>query len=84
MAMQILTPDVMEDLLNFQNKYKTKFEIFVQNDELYIRYFCGPMFEAPSLNKGAYNEEILRKYYNIFDLTYTLSNEIVSAIEDIC
>lgn len=81
--MQILTPDIMEILVEFKNKSKIEYEVYIKNNEIYIRFHCGAMFEAPSLKKGMLDELTLKKYYNMLDFTYKLSNELIKTIEDV-
>lgn len=58
-AMQLLTSDVMEELLKFKNIIKDDFDIFIEQNNLYLRFHCGNMFEMDliqsSLNKSISN-----------------------------
>lgn len=80
--MQLLTADIMEILIDFQNKNNIKYDIIINNNIIYLRFHCGNMFEAQSIKKGIFEEESLRKYYNILKFTYELSNKIIEVINE--
>ncbi len=40
-GMQILTADIMEEILQFKNKIKEDFDIFINNNVIYLRFHCG-------------------------------------------
>ena len=44
-TMEILTHDIMEELVQFYDKYKIKFEIVIKNYNIYIRFDTGAVFE---------------------------------------
>lgn len=75
-AMQLLTSDVMYDMLDIVKKYKTKFEMYIVNDVMHIRFHTGAMFE-PEIFGKAMQLDNLKKY---FDLT-TMVQKVVT---DIC
>ena len=80
-GMQLLTHDIMELLVSFEKTTKIKYDISIYNNIMYLRFHTGTMFEGWSFKKGAFNEEILRKYYNVLDFTYTLSKMLIELIE---
>jgi len=82
-GMQILTADVMEELIDFQNKTKMKFDILIKEYELYLRFHSGAMFEYIDFDKGLFDKESLRKYFYMLNFTYNLSNRLISIIEEI-
>lgn len=82
-GMQILTADIMEMLIEFRNRTKNEFDIVINNNEIYLRFHCGTMFEATSLKKGAFDEKTLREYYNILDFTYKLSTKLIDIIKEV-
>ena len=55
-AMQLLTLDIMEELLEFKNKTKEDFDIFINNN-IYLRFNCGSIFEM-DMEKDLLNEDI--------------------------
>ena len=81
-GMQLLTSDVMEELIEFQNKTNMRYDIFINNNELYLRFHSGGMFEAGKLKKGTIDKEILRKYYYMLNFAYNLSNRIIKLIHE--
>lgn len=83
LAMQILTPDIMLELLNFLNRYNVIFDIIINDSVIYIRFHCGSMFESANLKKGALDRDTLEKYYNMVKLTYNLSSDLINIIKDL-
>lgn len=75
-AMQLLTSDVMYDMLDIVKKYKTKFEMYIVNDVMHIRFHTGAMFE-PEIFGKAMQLDNLKKY---FDLT----TMVQKTVTDIC
>lgn len=81
-GMQLLTSDVMEELIEFQNKTNMRYDIFINNNELYLRFHSGGMFEAGKLKKGAIDKETARKYFYMLNFTYNLSRKLISVIDE--
>lgn len=81
-GMQLLTPDIMEEILNFQNKTKNNFDIYIQENNLYLRFHCGPMFEVKSFKKGILDEQSLKEYYNVLEFIDNLSRKIIQVINE--
>lgn len=81
-AMQLLTSDIMEDLINIQNKYGILFDIVIQNNEVYLRFYTGNMFEPGSFNGNILNKNLIQQYYFVMKFTYVLSNKMISIIND--
>lgn len=79
--MQLLTADVMEELINFEQTTNIKYDIVINNNNIYLRFHCGNVFEAGRIKESAFNEKILKKYYNILKFTYELSNKIIETIK---
>lgn len=44
--MQILTHDIMEDMVQFYNNCGINFEIVIRENRIYIRYNIGDIFEG--------------------------------------
>lgn len=82
-GMQILTADVMEELVNFENKTKMKFDIYIKGNELYLRFHSGEMFEPASLKKGPLDKKTIEKYFYMLNFTYNLSNMLIELINNI-
>jgi len=82
-GMQILTADVMEELVKFRANTKMHYDIVIKNNELYIRFHSGNMFEISSSKKGIFDKETIRKYYYMLKFTYDLSSRIIETIKDV-
>ena len=80
-GMEILTSDVMDLLISFRKYLNEEFDIHIINNVLYIRLHIGAMFESELNNNVVVDKELVKKYYNILDFTYNLSNEIIKVIE---
>ena len=81
-GMQILTADVMQELVDFQNKTNIKYDVVINNNTLYLRFHCGTMFEPRSIKRGAINKEEIQKYFDMLDFTYNLSNKIIKTVNE--
>lgn len=80
-GMQLLTHDIMEMLISFKKLTGIKYDITIYNHVMYLRFHTGNMFELKSIKKGAFDKEMLKKYYDVLDFTYTLSKTIIDLIE---
>ena len=80
-AMQLLTSDVMTDLIDFYNKYKINFEIVIREDTVYMRFFTGNMFE-PKISKNPIDKSVLFVYYSILKFIIEISNKIYKTIQE--
>lgn len=81
-GMQLLTHDIMEMLVEFRNKTKINYDIVMCNNNMYLRFFTGTMFEMKSIKKGAMDKEMLKKYYDVLNFTYTLSEKMLKTVEE--
>jgi len=82
LATRILTSDIMEKILLFYNKFKLSFEIIINEDILYLRFFTGPMFE-PKASDAIIDKNTLFVYYNIILFITELSNTINNELNNI-
>lgn len=82
-GMQILTADVMEEIVELKNKIKQHFDIFIDNNALYLRFHCGAMFEPKMRKKQNLDENSLKMYYNILKFINELSNKIIKTIKEV-
>ena len=80
-GMQLLTHDIMELLISFRKTTDIKYDISIYNNVMYLRFHTYDMFELKSIKKGAFDKEMLKKYYDILDFTYTLSKTFIDLIE---
>jgi hypothetical protein len=81
-AMQLLTADVMEEMIEFENKTNIKYDIVIKENEIYLRFHCGSMFEPQALKKGIINKEQLERYFYMLNFTYNLSNRLIELINE--
>ncbi len=80
-AMQILTSEVMDIMINFRQESKIKYELTIKNNSMYIRFHTGGVFE-PKAFKNALDYDTLKRYYDIIDFIFKVSREINKAIEN--
>lgn len=81
-AMQLLTPDVMELLLNFSKFIKSKFDISIINNSVYIRINNNINFETNLDENNIIPKTELKKYYDTLNFIYNLSLFILNWIEE--
>ena len=79
---QILTSDVMSEMVKFSEEYDIKFDIIIRNYKIYIRFHTGNLFESNVLTK-AINYDILKEYYDIIYFVLRVSKAINKAVEDV-
>lgn len=79
-VMQILTSEVMTTMIDFIQQSKIKYELTINEDQIYIRFHTGGVFE-PSLFKNSLDYNMLKKYYDIIDFVFKVTREINSVIE---
>ena len=80
-TMQLLTSDVMQMLIDFKEQNKFTPEITIKENNMYIRFDTGEVFEANMLKK-ALDYDTLLKYYNIINFTLELTEKILKNIKE--
>lgn len=80
-AMQILTSEVMATMIEFIEQSKIKYELTIRNDQIYIRFHTGGVFE-PNLFKSSLDYSMLKKYYDIIDFVFKVTREINKTVEN--
>lgn len=80
-AMQILTSDAMEMMIDFRRESKIKYEMTIKNNQIYIRFHTGAVFE-PKKFKNVLDYNMLKQYYDIIDFIFKVSRAINKAIEN--
>ena len=80
LAMQILTHDVMEELIYFRMKFGCKFEIVINNDDIYIKFNTGEVF-MPKVFTKITDSDFLWTYYTILNFITNLCVRINKALE---
>ena len=81
-AMQLLTADIMQLLLEFQKEMNMDYELTIKNNLIYIRFMSGEMFENASVVKFSLDKSTLYKYYRMLDFTFTLTDKLIKLIKD--
>lgn len=81
-ALQLLTADIMEDLMQFYNEMKMNYELTIKENCMYIRFWCGSMFETAKLKKFSLDRDTLYKYYRMLDFTFCLTNKMVKLLNE--
>lgn len=79
-AMQLLTADIMQDLTQFYNEMKIDYEVTIKENSLYIRFWCGKMFETAKLNKFSLDRNTLYKYYKMLDFSFSLTDKLLKLL----
>ncbi len=83
LAMRILTSDVLLYLTDFCKTLKINFEIIFRKNNIFFRFYTGPMFEPLSF-KNSLDKKLIFSYYSvlkfILDVT-TKMNDVLNEIE---
>ena len=80
-AAKILTHDIMQMMVNFENQYKMPFEFTIRNNYFYIRFPGYDLFEPViKENQPALNKDVLYKDYVTLDFIYTIMYTIYENI----
>jgi len=80
-AMQLLTADIMQMLLDFRKTNNIIPEITIKRNDFYIRFSTGEVFEG-SLLKRALDYDVLKKYYDIINFTLNLTQKFLKNISE--
>lgn len=80
LVMQILTHDIMEDMVQFYNNCEINFEIVIRENRIYIRYNVGDIFEGKVFKKST-NKEALWNCYNTLNFAINLTLKINKILE---
>ena len=70
-AMELLTPETIEQLVKLRKEFKCPINIRVKEDKIYFRIEAGDIFEAPLFRKS-FNFDLLLKYYNLINSPKTI------------
>lgn len=81
-ALRILTPDIMELLMDFYTKYELDFEIVFRNENIYLRFFTGAMFE-PRVFGNSMDRELIVLYSSILKFILELTKEVNHVLKEI-
>lgn len=84
LAMQILTADIMEELVEFENKTKMKYDIYIKNNNIYLRFYSANLqISAEDLKNGVLDKKIINKYFYLINFTYNLSSKLINTINEV-
>ena len=78
-AMQILTTDIMAEFLEIIQKNNFKFEFYINNNVMHIRFHTGGLFE-PALFEESLQFEYLEKYFDIMNSIKNITTHICNVI----
>ncbi len=81
LAMEILTHDIMEEMVQFYNNSEIDFEIVMKDNRIYIRYEVGDIFEGKILKKST-NKKALWICYNTLNFAINLTTKINKILEE--
>lgn len=81
-AMQLLTADVMAELIDFTLKTKIKYDITIKQNNLYLRFHCGNMFEPKYMEYDVLDKKSIKRYFYILNFMYNLSNKLIKVINE--
>ncbi len=66
-AMEIMTPEAIEDFVKIRNLFKKSINVSVNGSNIYFRIEVGDIFEPPTF-KSSVNYDMLYKYFLIIDV----------------
>ena len=81
LAIRILTPDIMELLVEFYKKYDIRYEISFKENTINFKFHTGPMFEA-KISENSMDKETLFTYYSIFKLIMEVTTKVNKELQN--
>lgn len=81
-AMQVLTADLMQIFIDFRRDCKLSPEVTLKNNNIYIRFDTGRVFNE-NVHKKALDFDALLKYYKIMNFTLRLSEKISKNLNEL-
>lgn len=82
LAMRIFTSDITNCLIDFYNKYQLDFEVVLKDNNIYLRFFTGAMFE-PKIFGNSMDKELLAVYYSILKFVVDITKLINLTVQEI-
>lgn len=82
LAYQVLTHDVMDELLRFYKDLNVDFEIVLRGNKIYIMFHTGKMFE-PKIFSTKNNIQILWAYYNVTNFIINFITKINKELQNL-
>jgi len=73
----LVLTEIVQKLIVFYDTNKTDFEINIDEKYMYIRFFCGKIFEETSIIVNPFNKKILYKWYSIIKIVFVLREQLL-------
>lgn len=80
-AMQVLTSDIMEEMIDFIKKSKIRFELTINHNQLFIRFKTGDIFEG-NVFRSSVNFDTLKKMFDIINFTFDITRKLIKVTEE--
>lgn len=77
-AMQLLTADIMQELIKLYNE--TSFEFTIKNNYIYIRFSYWKIFETADLEKFSLDKDTLYRYYRVLKSAFNLIDRLLELL----
>lgn len=81
-GMQLLTHDIMAELINYRKDLNKPFDIYIKDSTMYIRLYVGDMFEAKMSRKSVVDKGIVEKYFYVVNIIYSLSKQMIRVVDE--
>lgn len=81
-AMQVLTHDVMQEIVGFYLLYKIQMEIVLRENKIYIKYDTGTMLN-PKVLKQSMNIQLLWFYYNTIEFAINITTRVNKLLNNV-
>ena len=79
-ALQVLTSELMNKLINFTTNYNIKLELTIKNNRIFIRFHNNTFFEPPFFSIfSVIKYNLLLKDYNFINFILDISKELIKA-----
>jgi len=79
--MQILTPDIMQEIMEFIKRTEVIPRFTIKENSIYIMFLMGNVFST-SLTEGTLDYKTLKKHYDIFYFIDIITDKLLKNIED--
>ena len=81
-AMQLLTADIMQMLIDFRKDTGIRFDFAIKNNRIFLRFGGGGLFAIPNLEKTLWDKYIMYRNYKILNFTFELTYKITNLIKE--
>ncbi len=81
-AMQLLTADIMQLLVDFRKEMHKNFEITIKDDNIYIRFDEEFLFRVLNIETSTFDEQAIYRQYKILKFIFALTNNIVKLLKE--